>query len=100
MHGAVGWLSNLVVGRSLKVGIVGFCSDAKKIVRSGDSGVLGLFTPNAGNCQDMTVTVLEGRGKQAKNPTNPTSGRLVGEPSLRLLGDVKWTVAAIAFAST
>jgi hypothetical protein len=48
-------------------------SDATKIVGSGDSGVFGLFTPNAGNCQNMTVRVLEGRRKLAKNPTNPTS---------------------------
>ena len=73
MHGSDGWLCNLVVGSGLKVGIVGFYFDATKIVRSGDSGVFGLFPPNAGNCQNMTVTVLEGRGKLAKNPTNPTS---------------------------
>src|SRR6516165_5910342 len=86
MHGSDGWLCNLVVGSGLKVGIVGFYFDATKIVRSGDSGVFGLFPPNAGNCQNMTVTVLERRGKLAKNPTNPTSDRLVGEPSPSLLG--------------
>ena len=73
MHGSDGWLCNLVVGSGLKVGIVGFYFDATKIVRSGDSGVFGLFPPNAGNCQNMTVTVLEGRGKLLANPTNSTS---------------------------
>jgi hypothetical protein len=58
--------------------MVGFFSDATKIVGSGDSGVLGLFTLNAGNCQNMTVTLLEGRGKLLTNPTNPTLRGLPG----------------------
>ena len=43
MLGAVGWLSNLVVGSGLKVGIVGFFPDATKFVGSGESGVFSFF---------------------------------------------------------
>ena len=56
MHRAVGWLSDLVAGPSLKVGIVGFCPDAKKIVESGDSGVFGLFPLMRETVRTMTVT--------------------------------------------
>ena len=43
MHGAARWLSNLVVGSGLKVGIVGFFPDATKFVGSGESGVFGFL---------------------------------------------------------